>query len=98
METGELRLDEGGLGALQRWLFEDHPTDEQYAWVVIVLDGLAVKRPHRELGLVAPDSITGDYAITCPTDATVTVIVIPFNGQDADEFSLRYVGDLAHLD
>lgn len=96
METGEIFLDEHGEEQLRRWVFYDNPTAEQHAWVESVLAGLAVKTPYVALGEVANDLATGDVAITCPYDRTVTVVVIPWPGE-ACEFSLRYVGDLGAM-
>lgn len=92
----ELRLDEFGEDQLLRWAFEDDPSADQWAFVERVLDGLIARRPYGELGRVTRDLASGDKAITCVDDPTISVVVIPWPGE-ADTFSLRYVGDLDAL-
>lgn len=92
----ELELDEWGADQVRDWLLRGETTAEERAFVRSVLEGVAVRRPHEELGQAARDQTAGQVAITNEADSAITVVIQPY-GDDADRFSVVFVGDLRQL-
>jgi hypothetical protein len=95
--ASELWLDEHGEDRLRDWLFHGDCTREKRAFVRTVLEGVGTKTPYTALGQVVRDLSSGEVAITNPADPTMTLVIIPWTGEE-DTFSIRYIGDLADLD
>jgi hypothetical protein len=94
--ASELWLDEHGEDRLTDWLLYGDCTPEKRAFVRTVLEGVGTKTSYAALGQVVQDLSSGDYAITNPADPTITLVIIPWTGED-DTFSIRYIGDLDAL-
>lgn len=94
--ASELWLDEHGEDRLRDWLFHGGSKPEKRAFVRAVLVGVASKTPYAVLGQVIRDLSSGEVAITNPADSRITVVIIPWAGED-DTFSIRYIGDVDDL-